>query len=90
MRKEEALLLYGILKGYKLNVGKIIEKSIMNYYISKYRGLIPHLGTITRLCILGGVKGTWEEEERCSKNSPLTLTSMIRPLPSKGRMSKLF
>ena len=83
MRKEEALLLYAIQKGYKLNVGKIIKKSILNYYNSKYRGLIPQPGTITRLCILGGVKGTREEEERCSRTSPLTLIGITRPLPSK-------
>ena len=52
MRKEEALLMYAILKGYKLNVGKIIEKSILDYYSSKYRGLIPYPTTITRLYIL--------------------------------------
>ena len=58
MRKEEALFMYAILKGYKFNVGKIIEKSIMKYYSRKYIGLIPHPTTITRLCILGGVKET--------------------------------
>ena len=63
VRKEEALLLYAMLKGYKMNVGKIIEKSILNYYCSSYRGLIPYPSTITRLCILGRVEGTWEEKE---------------------------
>ena len=57
VRKNEAILLYALPKGYKINVGKIIENSIMSYYISKYKGLIPHLATITILCILGGVKG---------------------------------
>ena len=58
VRKKEALLLYAILKGYKLNVAKIIEKSIMNYYSSKYRGLIPYPATITKLYILSGGEGT--------------------------------
>ena len=49
MQKGEVVLLYAILKGYKMNMGKIIEKSIMNYYNSKYRGLIPHPSTITKL-----------------------------------------
>ena len=62
MRKEEALLLFTIMKGYKMNVGKIMEISILNYYNHKYRGLIPHPTTITRLCILGMVEGNWEEE----------------------------
>ena len=85
VRKEEALLLNAILKGYKLNVGKIIENLILNYYNSKYKGLIPHPETITRLCILRGVEGTWEEEERCPKTSPLTLIGITGPLTSKGK-----
>ena len=51
--KGKALLLYAILKGYKMNVGNIIETSILNYYRNNYRRLIPHPTTITRLCILG-------------------------------------
>ena len=51
MRREEAILLYALLKGYKINVGKIIEKSILDYSESKYRGMIPHPDTITGLCI---------------------------------------
>ena len=59
----------------------------MNYYSSKYRVLIPHPTTITRLCILAGVNKTWEEEEkeRCPRISPLTLTSITRPPPRKGK-----
>ena len=38
LRREEAILLYALLKGYKLNVGKIIEKSILGYSESKCRG----------------------------------------------------
>ena len=57
----------------------------MSYYQSKYKGLMPHLATITRLCILGKVKGTWEEEEKCPRTSPLTLTGITRPLPSKEK-----
>ena len=39
IRKEEAILLYALLKGYKINVGKIIEKSLLGYSESKCRGL---------------------------------------------------
>ena len=46
---------------------------------------MPYPTTITRLCILGGVKGTWEEEERCPKTSPLTLTGITRALSNKGK-----
>ena len=85
VHREEAILLYTLLKGYKIKVGKIIEKSILNYYRSKYRGLIPHPTTITRLCILGGVKGTWEEEDRCPKTSPLTLIGITRAPSNKSK-----
>ena len=85
VRKEEVILLYALLKGYKINVGKIIENSILSYYRSKYRGLIPHLETITKLCILGGEKGTWEEEETCSRASPLTLTGITKGPKKKGK-----
>ena len=51
VRREEAILLYALLKGYKINVGKIIEKSILGYSESKCRGMIPHPTTITRLYI---------------------------------------
>ena len=55
VRREEAILLYALLKGYKINVGKIIEKSIIGYSERKCRGMIPHPATITRLYIQGGV-----------------------------------
>ena len=57
VRKNEAILLYALLKGYKINVGKIIENSIMSYYRSKYKSLIPYPAIITILCLLGGVNG---------------------------------
>ena len=68
-----------------INVGKIIKNSIMNYYRSKYIGLMPHLATITRLCILGEVKGTWEEKEMCPKTFLLTLTKITKAPSNKGK-----
>ena len=59
VREKEVVVLYAILKGYKLSVGKLIENSIM----SCFKGLIPHLALILRLCISGGVHGEWEEDE---------------------------
>ena len=85
VREKEAILLYAILKGYKFSVGKIIENSILSYFKGCYRGLIPHPTTITRLCILGGVKGDWEEEERCPKASPLTLTRVTKGPKNRGK-----
>ena len=83
VREQEAIILYAILKGYKLNAGAIIENSIMKYHEGNKRGLIPHPATITRLCMRAGVKGTWEEEEEFPKVSPLTLTGV-----SKGQRNQ--
>ena len=82
--EKEAVLLYAILKGYEFNVGKIIENSILSYYRGGYRGLVPHPALITRLCILGGVEGDWEEEEKCPRTSPLTLTRITKGPKNKG------
>ena len=78
VREQEAIILYAMLKGYKLNAGAIIENSIMRYHEGNKRGLIPHPATITRLCLRAGVKGTWEEKEECPKVSPLTLTGVCK------------
>ena len=32
VREQEAIILYAMLKGYKLNAGAVIENSIMRYY----------------------------------------------------------
>ena len=74
IREKEAVLLYAILKGYKFSVGKIIKNTILSYYRGGYRGLVPHPALITKLCIMGGVEGDWEEKENCPRTSPLTLT----------------
>ena len=87
LREQEAILLYAILKGYKIDVGTVIENSIMRYHEGNKRGLIPHPATITWLCIRAGVKGSWAEEEECPKASPLTLTGVSkgpRNLKKKG------
>ena len=89
MREHEAVILYAILKGYKLNAGAIIENSIMRYHEGNKRVLIPHPATIKRLCIRAGVKGVWEEDEKCPGSSPLTLTGVSkgpRNLKKKGVM----
>ena len=79
------VLLYAILKGYKFSVGKIVENSILSYYRGGYKGLIPHPTLISRLCILGGVQGDWEEEENFPKTSPLTLTTITKGPKNRGR-----
>ena len=78
MREQEAIILYALLKGYKMNVGGLIEGSIRGYHLSNKRGLIPHPTTISRLCIFAGVRGSWDEKETCLKVSPLTLTRVTK------------
>ena len=84
IREEEAFLVYAILKGYKFSVGKLIENSILSYYKGGYKGLIPHPRLISRLCILGGVQGDWEEEENFPKTSLLTLTGITKGLKTEA------
>ena len=70
VRRNEAIL-YALLKGYKINVGKKIENSILSYSRSRCKGLIPHPAIITNLCILGGV----EEELGKRRNIPQGISS---------------
>ena len=85
IRENEAILLYALLKGYKFDVGKIIETSIRTFHKIMKRVLIPYPATITRLCVMVGVKGILAEEETCPKVSPLTLTGVIKGPKSKKR-----
>ena len=78
VRELEAIILYALLKGNKMNVWGLIEGSIRGYHLSNKRGLIPHPTTISRLCIFTGVRGSWDEEETCPKVSPLTLTGVTK------------
>ena len=78
VREQEAVLLYAIPKGYKLNVGTLIENSIMRYHEGNKRGVIPHPATITVLCLKAGVKGDWETEEEVPLTSPLLLTGVSK------------
>ena len=77
MRQDRALLLYALVKGYYLNVGKIMEQSIMDYVENNFSRNTPHLALITLLCIKGGVAFS-ETEEKCLKASHLTLTGVLK------------
>ena len=50
MRQDHAILLYALVKGCSLNVGKIVAQSIIDYAL----GNMPHPALITLLCIKGG------------------------------------
>ena len=83
--REEVILLYALLKGYKINVGKIIENSILGYFERKCRGMIPNLATITSLYIQEGVKEEWGIEETYPRASPLTLTGITKGPKNRGK-----
>ena len=85
IRENEAIIIYALLKGYKFDVGNMIETSIKTFHKIVKRGLIPHPATITRLCVLARVKGIWAEEETCPKVSSLTLTGVIKGPNSRKR-----
>ena len=78
VREQEAVMLYAILKGYKISIGTIIENSIMRYHEGNKRGVIPHPATVTILCLKAGVKGNWEAEEEVPLTSPLLLTGVSK------------
>ena len=78
VREQEAVMLYAILKGYKINIGTIIENLIMRYHERNKRGVIPHPTTVTVLCLKAGVKGDWEAEEEVPLTSPLLLTGVSK------------
>ena len=61
VRQDRTLILYALVKGYNLNVGRIIEQSILDYVNDKFSGNIPHTALITLLCIEGSV--TFSEVE---------------------------
>ena len=85
VRREEAILLYALLKSYKICVGKLIKNSILGYSESKCRRMIPHPTIITRLCIQGGVEEEWGIEETYPKASPLTLTGITKGPKNRGK-----
>ena len=91
VREQEAVMLYAILKGYKINIGTIIENSMMRYHEGNKRGVIPHPATVTILCLKAGVRGDWEAEEDVPLTSPLLLTGVSkgpRNQKKKGVLTK--
>ena len=80
VRQDRAILLYVMVKCYKVDLGRIIKESILEYVKGNFTGNIPHPSLITLLCIKGGVKFNDEEEERCPRTSPLTFTRVLKAL----------
>ena len=82
VRQNHAILLYALVKGFILNVGKIVEQSILDYAENSFSRNIPHPTLITLLCIKRGVTFS-EIEDRCPRSSPLTLTGFLKA-PAQG------
>ena len=80
--QDRALLLYALVKGYSLNAGKIMERSIMDYAENNFLGNISYPALITLLCIKGGVTFS-ETEDKCLKASPITLIGVLKT-PAEG------
>ena len=89
VREQEEVMLYTILKGYKINIGTIIENSIMRYHEGNKRGVIPHPATVMVLCLKAGVKGNWEAEEEVPVTSPLLLTGVSKVPRNQKKMGML-
>ena len=77
VRKDCALLLYVLVKGFELDVGRIIKESILDYVENNFSSNIPHPTLITLLCIKEGIKVA-EDEEKSLEASPLTLTGVLK------------
>ena len=83
VRLDKVILLYAILKGYKISFGKIIEKSILEYQSNNFFGCMPHPSINAHLCINEGVTFDKDEEEKCPAISPLTLIAITKTPASK-------
>ena len=79
VRQDHLLLLYVLVKGFELDVGRIIKESILDYAESNFSGNIPHPALITLLCIKGGIKVV-EDEEKSPKASHLTVNGVLKTL----------
>ena len=79
VRQDRAILLYALVKGWSLNVGKIVEQSILDYVENNLSGNIPHHALITLLCIKGCITFS-EIEDKCPRSSHLTLTGVLKTL----------
>ena len=66
VREQEAIMLYAILKGYKINIGTIIENSIMRYHERNKRGGDPSPNNDNDLMLEGWSNGRLGNRRRSS------------------------
>ena len=77
MRQDRTLLLYALVKGFELDVGRIIKEFILDCAENNFSGNIPYPTLITLLCIKRGIKVA-EDEEKSSKASPPTRIGVLK------------
>ena len=87
MRQDRGILLYALVKGFNLNVGKIVKLSILDYLENNFSVNIPHPALITLLCIIGGVTFS-ETKEKCPRSSPLILTGVLKAPVQRKEVEK--
>ena len=74
VRHDRTLLLYALVKGFELDLGKIIKEVILDYVENNFSGNIPHPALITFLCIKGG-GGVGNKSSRRGREEPEGLSS---------------
>ena len=88
--KDKALLTYTIVKGYKFNMGKVIENSILE---SMYHKAITYLSLIMKLCDITRVL-IGENEEKFPLMQPLhfpqkkTIHPTRRNIPKRATITR--
>ena len=75
MRQDYTLLLYALVKGFELDVGRIIKESIFYYVENNFLGNIPHPALITFLCIKRGGGGGGDKSGRRRREEHESLSS---------------
>ena len=84
MIQDHTTLLYVLVKGFELNVGRIVQESILDYEQRKFSRNISHPSLITLLCIKGGVKFNEAKEKMSLKTSLLTFVVVLKaPIESE-------
>ena len=63
MRQDHALLLYALVEGFELDMGRIIKESILDYAENNFSDNIPYPALITLLCIKERVKVAEDKEK---------------------------
>ena len=88
VRQDRALLLYVLVKGFELDLGRIIKESILDSAENNFSNNIPYPTLITLLCIKRGIKVV-EDEEKIPKASLLTFTRILKTPAEDEEVDKI-